>query len=732
MAIEFKTLDQPQVTLYRFGSVTDGDASMKNVLGGKGANLAEMAKLGINVPSGFTVPCELSVLYKEKKAKSAVAFAGLESSLWGAVEAGLTWVDTEFSTPPLLSIRSGARVSMPGMMDTILNVGLTSETLPKWKKILGDRSALDCYRRLIQMYSSVALGVPMEKFEAALTAVKENANVTIDSELDVAALERVISKYFSIIEKSGKVFPDSLLDQVKGAILAVFNSWDNPRAAEYRKINNIPYEWGTAVTVQAMVFGNKDDKSATGVLFSRDPSTGNNVIVGEYLVNAQGEDVVAGIRTPEPMTNLVKWNKKVSSQLVTLVAKLEGHYKDMQDIEFTVESGKLYILQTRNGKRSAKAAFKIAHDLAVEGVISKEEAVTRVSQSQLLALLSDAIDPAFTVAPNLVGIAAGGGLVTGTAVFSSEDAVNCIAPCILVTKETDPDDIAGMNASVGILTATGGLTSHAAVVARGMNKSCVVGCTDLQIGASFSAGTMITIDGSSGRVWVNVEVPVIAGGATQEAKILLSWSNVAAPERLEITGKMSSKDMEAVVQSATANDLYVDTALLEGYFSGIEVGNLSVAMEALGNALMKASAESIIVDLAPMAQVWSASDRLFNSMLGLPSVDFEVQRAKVEAVLQWPTNLSKLVVFKLGENAGACGSKLAAGGWKTFGKVSTFADLLNAGGPVQVDDATIISVFGSKEAFEMARKLVEEKTGKSLSGNILPPAYWYEFNGKAA
>ena len=412
------------------------------------------------------------------------------------------------------------------MMDTILNVGMTSDTLENWKGVLGERAALDCYRRLIQMYSSVAMGVPMELFESALEELKESVGVKTDSELNADHMNRLVVRYLAIVASQGWAFPNTLVEQLSGAVEAVFKSWNNPRAVEYRKIHGYSDSWGTAVTVQSMVFGNMNDKSATGVVFTRCPSTGLNEITGEFLVNAQGEDVVAGTRTPDPIHTMESWDCEAFERLTTILEKLELHYGDMQDVEFTVQDGKLYILQTRNAKRSPAAAFKVAHDLAQEGVISTEQAVSRVSQSQLLALVSAAIDPKFKEDPHLVGIAAGGSVVSGKAVFSSADAVNCKEPCILVRKETDPDDIAGMNASVGILTAMGGLTSHAAVVARGMHKSCVVGCTSMAVmgdaahlpgGKSIHAGSKVTIDGSTGNVWVGVDVPIVSGGMTPEA-----------------------------------------------------------------------------------------------------------------------------------------------------------------------------------------------------------------------
>lgn len=734
MAVTIKTKSAPiPITLYRFGSVTDGNASMKNELGGKGANLAEMSALGIPVPPGFTIPCDASVKYQEVKHKPA-SLAAFNVSLESSVSAGLLWLQSQFDEMPLVSIRSGARVSMPGMMDTILNVGITSENLPEWKNVLGERVALDCYRRLIQMYCSVALEIPLEKFEAVLESVKQNVGVKVDSELDASALSRVVSKYLTVVAEAGKAFPDSVEAQVNGAIKAVFNSWNNPRAVEYRKIHGYSDSWGTAVNIQSMVFGNKDNNSATGVLFSRNMSTGENSITGEFLVNAQGEDVVAGIRTPLPMTEFGPMlGADLEGELFGIVEKLEAHYKDMQDIEFTIQSGKLYILQTRNGKRSPLAAFKIAHDLAIEGVITQEEAVSRVSTAQLLSAMSDTIDPKFTMPPAMIGIAAGGGLVTGIPVFSAEDAVNCTEPCILVTKETNPDDIAGMHASVGILTATGGLTSHAAVVARGMSKACVVGCTELNLyfAQSTWSGCKITIDGSTGNVWANVNVPVISGSISPEAKALVSWSKaVGGSERLEINYKLSMSEMIKVVTSTKAKSIYVDTALLEA--PERDDDKLKSKMIDLGVALLHSEADTITVDMTPLDQVLTPADLIFTRMCGMKYDGTNEIAVKYIAVTGWDSALASKVIFKFSSSAENVENALVKLGYRVYKKVETFSDLLHASGPVKVSDEVLASVFGSVAAFEAAKKMVEESMGKKLSGDTVPPSYWYEFNGKAA
>lgn len=392
-----------------------------------------------------------------------------------------------FGYMPLLSVRSGARVSMPGMMDTILNVGLDNDTIADWQERLGYECAMDSSCRLIEMYGSVVKGIPRHDFEGKDLAMR------VDLYED----------------KTGESFPDAD-GQILGAIKAVFDSWDNDRAKVYRKMHNIPEEWGTAVVLQAMVFGNLNNQSATGVLFTRNPDSGENVVTGEYLVNAQGEDVVAGIRTPDPLTGMADWNVKVYQELMTTVATLEKTRKDMQDVEFTIMDGKLYVLQTRNAKRSARAAVRIAVDMVEEKLITPKVALKRVTAKQFDLAQQSVIDPAFTEDADFVGIPACSGVVTGVVMKSAKSAIDCKTPCILVTQETTPDDIAGMVAAKAVLTMTGGATSHAAVVARSMDKPCVVG-----LGASlnqFSVGETISIDGATGRVW-RKEVPVIDGGS---------------------------------------------------------------------------------------------------------------------------------------------------------------------------------------------------------------------------
>lgn len=461
------------VSLY--DETLDGSAEH---LGGKGAGLHWMASQGLPVPPAMILPTTVCALYKADP-------QGTMTKIGKELKALTKFFKDKFGYMPLLSVRSGARVSMPGMMDTILNVGIDNDTYAEWEQRLGEHCTADSAKRLVEMYGSVVKGMDRHVF-------------------DGQPLEESIAVYTS---HTGEEFPNAE-EQLLGSIEAVFNSWDNERAKIYRKLNDIPEDWGTAVVVQAMVFGNLGDTSCTGVLFTRNPDSGEPGVVGEYLINAQGEDVVAGIRTPDPISQMQAWNPAVYHELMTRVTLLEESRKDMQDVEFTVQDGKLYILQTRNAKRSARAAIRTAVDFHNEG-LPLETALSRVSAKQFDLAQQSILDPKFTGEPFATGIPACSGVVTGLAVTSAEAAINCTEPCILVTQETTPDDIGGMNAALGILTMTGGATSHAAVVARGMNKPCVVGL-GMDIGSFVEGKTQISIDGATGRVWLGT-VPVVDG-----------------------------------------------------------------------------------------------------------------------------------------------------------------------------------------------------------------------------
>ena len=527
--------------VYTFGDgVAEGDASMKNLLGGKGANLAEMSRVGVPVPPGFTITTEVCTYYYENnhsyppelKDQVMAALAGIEAKM------GKKFGDP--ANPLLFSVRSGARVSMPGMMDTVLNLGLNDETVKGLAAISGnEKFAYDSYRRFIQMYGDVVMGVDSDKFEHVLDKIREENGYQFDNQMTVEQLKDVVEQFKKICEEDGHPLPQNPIDQLWGGIGAVFGSWMVDRAIYYRKLNNIPGDWGTAVNVQTMVFGNSGDNSATGVCFSRDPATGENYFYGEYLKNAQGEDVVAGIRTPQPMTKLVKERRGVDlpcmeeefpalfKELSDIRAKLEAHYKDMQDMEFTIQDGKLWMLQTRNGKRTGTAALKIAVDMVREGLIDKKTAVLRVEAGQLDQLLHPMFDKNEKKTVIATGLPASPGAAVGEIVFSAEDAEKAAEEgrkVVLVRVETSPEDIAGMHVSQGILTARGGMTSHAAVVARGMGKPCVSGVPNLRIdyaaqtltvdSVTLKAGDMISIDGTTGEVMsgaMKLVVPEMAG-----------------------------------------------------------------------------------------------------------------------------------------------------------------------------------------------------------------------------
>ena len=517
----------------------EGNAQMRDLLGGKGANLAEMTNIGLNVPPGFTVTTEAC---REYYAGGEKFPEGLWEQILPAVQKVEAASGKKFGDPqnPLLvSVRSGAKISMPGMMDTVLNLGLNDNTAQGLSLATNDeRFAYDCYRRFIQMFGNVVLGIDSNEFERILEQVKEKQGVKYDSELSPDNLKELVQKFKAVILKNtGKAFPDDPYVQLKEAITAVFRSWNNHRAQVYRKANGIPDDIGTAVNVQCMVFGNMGNDSGTGVAFTRNPSTGEKVLYGEFLMNAQGEDVVAGIRTPMPIKNLEQENPEIYKQFKEVAANLEKHYRDMQDIEFTIEKGKLYILQTRNGKCTVSAAIRIAVDLCKEGLISKEEAVKRIDPQQLDKLLHRRIDEDAVLDVVATGLPASPGAASGKIVFDADNAEKLGLKgekVILVRTETTPDDIHGVLAAQGVLTSRGGMTSHAAVVARHMGKPAVCGCESIKInyeekkmvidGVEYLEGDYITIDGGTGRV-IRGTVPLKDPEIGEDFQTILAWAD---------------------------------------------------------------------------------------------------------------------------------------------------------------------------------------------------------------
>ena len=519
----------------------EGNASMKNLLGGKGANLSEMTILGIPVPQGFTVTTEAcNKYYEDDKKISQDIIEEIENKM-SELEKITGKKFGSLENPLLVSVRSGARVSMPGMMDTILNLGLNDESVEAMAKLTNNpRFAYDSYRRFIQMFADVVMGVEKRLFEDLLDEVKEEKGYKIDTDLTAEDLKDLVVKFKALYKKEkGEDFPSNPKEQLIEAVTAVFRSWNNPRAIVYRRLNDIPGEWGTAVNVQEMVFGNKGETSGTGVAFSRNPANGDNELYGEYLMNAQGEDVVAGIRTPEPISHLEAQNPTIYKQFTDIVNTLEKHYRDMQDMEFTIEDGKLYFLQTRNGKRTAQAALKIAVDLVEEGMLTKEEAILKVEPKQLDTLLhpafaSDGLKEAKIVAK---GLPASPGAACGKIAFTAEEAKERKAngeKVVLVRLETSPEDIEGMIAAEGILTVRGGMTSHAAVVARGMGTCCVAGCGELKVneeartlevnGQVLTFDDYISIDGSTGHIYAE-QVKTVSPEITGHFATFMGWAD---------------------------------------------------------------------------------------------------------------------------------------------------------------------------------------------------------------
>ncbi len=622
--------------VYTFGGGSaEGDAAMKNLLGGKGANLAEMSNLGLPVPPGFTITTEVCTHHT---AHGGAYPADLKPEVEAALNcvgelAGGTFGDA--ARPLLVSVRSGARASMPGMMDTVLNLGLNAQTAEGLASLTGNpRFAYDSYRRFIQMYSNVVLGVEHGLFEEILDGEKEEKGVELDTDLEAEDLKRIAGLFKERVAKElGKPFPEDVHEQLWGAIGAVFGSWQSARAKTYRKLHNIPQDWGTAVNVQAMVFGNRGATSATGVAFTRDPATGEHILFGEFLINAQGEDVVAGIRTPQPITRLVRerqGGKKPSmeeampetyAELKLIGERLEKHYRDMQDVEFTVQEGKLFMLQTRSGKRTAEAALKAAVDMVGEGLIGREDAIARVDPMALDQLLHPTLDP--TAAKELIatGLGASPGAATGEVAFTAEEAEKLAAErrdVILVRTETSPEDIHGMHAARGILTARGGMTSHAAVVARGMGRPCVSGAGMLKIDAT--AGTMtagavtirrgdiVTIDGTTGEVFkgrVAMRQPELTG----DFATLMGWAD--SIRTLKVRTNADTEADAAAARRFGAEGI----GLCRTEHMFFEPGRiLAVRQMILADA--KAQRDAALAKLLPMQR--GDFEKIFRAMEGLP------------------------------------------------------------------------------------------------------------------
>ncbi|MEM9262721.1 MAG: pyruvate, phosphate dikinase [Pseudomonadota bacterium] len=617
------------------GGSAEGDASMKNLLGGKGANLAEMSNLGLPVPPGFTITTEVCTAYYDNERQYPEGLTSdVETALARIGElVGRTFADP--ANPLLVSVRSGARASMPGMMDTVLNLGLNDATVDGLSALSGDeRFAYDSYRRFIQMYSNVVLDLEHHAFEEILDTYKDDNELFRDTDLSASDWKAVIADYKKhVLAETGAAFPQGAMEQLWGAIGAVFGSWRNDRAEVYRRLNNIPESWGTAVNVQAMVFGNMGDTSATGVAFTRNPSTGENALYGEFLINAQGEDVVAGIRTPQPITKVRRLEMGDSepsmeeampsafSELSDIFGKLEGHYRDMQDIEFTVQDNKLWMLQTRNGKRTAAAALKIAVDLCKEGLINEKEAVGRVDPYSLDQLLHPTLDPEAPRDLFLSGLPASPGAASGAVTFNADEAERLAQDgkkVILVRVETSPEDIHGMHAAAAIVTARGGMTSHAAVVARGMGRPCVCGAGDLKIdeaagvmevkGRQVKKGEVITIDGAEGKVYLG-EVEKIEPELHGDFAELMGWADKY--RRLRIRANAETPHDADVARGFGAEG--IGLCRTEHMFFDAE---RIVAVREMILAQSRQGREAALAKLLPMQR--SDFEELFRVMRGLP------------------------------------------------------------------------------------------------------------------
>lgn len=645
-----------------FGEGIKQDSCDVNLLGGKGAKLAEMGELGLPVPPGVTITTSHCNSYfnicREDRAEFIDSLVDDTLNMYEGIAKELGYM-------PLVSVRSGARVSMPGMMDTVLNVGLTNETYPEWVERLGNVTADDCYRRLIEMYSDVVLHIPHE--------VWEECNHPGD--------------YLETFEMlTGTSFPDSIEEQLAACIEAVFNSWFSDRACAYRAMAGYPDDWGTAVNIQTMVFGNAGETSGSGVLFSRDFNTGEPKMVIDWLPNAQGEDVVAGTHTPLTGDELYDWNGEIYSKLTNIALLMDEHYSDMQDMEFTVENGKLYILQTRNGKRAALAAFRIAYDLEADGRIDKAEALARVSGKEFLALTAPTIDPAYSINPDVEGIPASGNLVTGVAVLSAADAVACKEACILVADETTPEDFSGMAASVGVLTRTGGITSHAAVVARGMNKTCVVGAENLKFEGL--AGKMVTLDGATGRIWIDKDVPISEGTIPDFVEEMLGWAEYAGDEMIEVAPESVSKGETVYVD--VSDRLSTQTSL-------------SKALEALKGA-------TGIISFGGNTPV-AENDADFLGFFGVaPGGTEEGDWMVIEKVLsmgKWTKAFKKAWAIHLPNDASVdYANILRSHGWNVVSRIDSFKAALSADGYVVLEQKFLDQLTREGMTFEEIEDII--------------------------
>ncbi len=669
-------------------TIGESEESDQTVLGSKGAGLNAMVKLGLPVPDGFTIHTEACVAYQLKprgtywRVKSAAkrAYKELKTRNGGVA--------------PLVSVRSGAKHSMPGMLSTVMNVGLTSKTFPKLAKRFGDKVAFDCKRRLLQSYATVVLVMDPTLFEDEMLIARQAEEVETDGELTSKMLEHTSIKFEKILALHDGELPDTIGEQLVTSIRAVFESWNNPEAIHWRKMHGIPEDGGTAVNVQTMVFGNANENSGTGVLFTRDPATGKNAVFGEWMRNAQGEDLVAGIRTPEPVSEMMENFKPQFSELIHRADLLEKTYRDMRDIEFTVEDGKLWILQDRTGKRSNEATARIAVELVEEEILTRAEAIGRISVAtvaELRGTKKETVSTDWTIKPDAEGLAASPGIVTGRVVRTAKQAVEMakIGPVILVRDHTTTADIAGIDAAIGVLTETGGVTCHAAVCSRAINTTCIVGCKGILMKIDLDNPTLITLDGSTGKVWFDAQVPVETQGPNPYIERLLQWAFDDTGEQRQTTELTGSR--QRVMCAAWLSDLDARTRSL-GALADVEWP------------------ETVVFDLSGAERFGRKEDIGLTTMFGedVTAIDDSAMNAEIDALA---------AVFGRGARVYLPGAltvraqELREAGYKVAMEVTTMADLFGADGLITIEDETIEKIFGNPVA--LLRMLSLMKTAGS-------------------
>ncbi len=671
--------------LYKFGGgKTEGSGLMIDQLGGKGAGLVELCDLGLNVPRGYIISTAKSLEFGKCDDELNVEWMIVEIIKNSQFQKVLKDLGGE-----LVSVRSGAPVSMPGMMDTILNVGLTNKNIGAWCAKLGERAGLDCRRRLVEMLSSVALGVPRELFDEVRSEVLAKYKMVKDSEFNCVALWELLGRYDELLQAQGVEFPDTFEEQLAASIRAVFESWSNPRAVEYRKINSITEDLGTAVTIQVMVFGNLNDQSGAGVLFTRNPSTGEPVMTGEFLPRAQGEDVVAGTHTPYPLTWMwmddsgSKWTE-MYCQIEDLSKMLEAHYEDVMDIEFTVQDYELFVLQVRSAKRTARAAFRFAVDFDNTSLLTPQD---------YIATKRPIVVPGYDKKPIITGLPACSGLAVGRPVFSSMEAVMAEYPVILFAKQTTPDDIAGMNAAVGIVTAEGGITSHAAVVARAMNKPCVTGVTDMVVGTSsatignvtITGITKMSVDGDEGRIW-NHEVPVYDGVDDENVRTVIGKLFEESGYMIR-SGELKGKNTLLVV---------ADLILRKDWKAGIDE---------LVASVVEYGTEALILDLSCWWRDYDNSDGQIRVGLGCLGLGLDADLMSA-IVLELCGRKELAGIRVVGATHEAVSGAMEAAGMIVVPEVKSIKDVLEAKGPVIISKAFIDEVIGGGETWENLVKIL--------------------------